>query len=368
MRKLSRRTLAERAEEQLAEAIAVGELAGKLPGHRELCRIFGISRTSLEPALEALVARGILISRGPRRRFEVAAEAARRSDSGTPVRKVLLLEPTRPGRPTPVVRRVAADLSVKLQGSPWALSEHYTAVDQRRSAGRRFETILETENPDFTILVGGHSATIDWFLRSGVPFGCFGGDVGDRPIPFVAYDVDGMLDKVLSHFLAAGCRDPFIPLRVRTQGMVEKVRHRVGRALGEIDQPFSPEWHTPILRENNAEALREAADKRLLRSTPDVWICFGYEMLIGTLGQLSQHGLKVPQEVSLALLGPPEDLPWLPPWIGAFEFPTAPVTRHLMRWLHHGGRNLKPEYDRVHPRWKPGRNPPDRAAFREPFT
>ena len=360
MDRLSRRTLAERAEEQLAAAIAMGDLTGKLPGHRELCRVFGISRTSLEPALEALVARGILISRGPRRRFEVAAHAPGRASGATPVRKVLLLEPTRPGRPTPVVRRVAADLAAKLQGSPWGLTEHYAAIGQSRKAGRRFGAILEAEKPDFTILVGGHAATIDWFVQSGVPFGCFGGDIGDigdRAVAVVAYDSGGMLEDALRHFLALGREDPFVPLRVRTPGMVEKVRGTVARILGEAGLPYSPKWHTPILRENHAEAMREAAEWRLARRPPDTWICFGYEMLIGALGQLSLHGLRVPAQVAPVLLGPMDDLPWLPPWIGTFDFPVAPVTGRLMRWLHHGGKGVQPEIHQVHPRWKPGTVP-----------
>jgi hypothetical protein len=357
MERLSRRTLAERAEDQLAAAIGRGELAGRLPGYRELCRVFGISRTSLEPALAALVGRGLLAARGARRCYEVAAGAAVRVPGLVPGRKLLLLEPTLPGRPTPVVRRVADALRKRLEGSPWALTERYVALDQSRRAGRRLAAILKAEQPDFTVLVGGHAATVAWFDESGRPFGCFGGDLGGRALPLVTFDSSGMLGTVLRHHLAAGRRDPFVPLRVRTPGLVEKARATVAQALAGAGLAFSPAWHTPVLRENSAAAMREAAAARLARRVPDLWVCYGDDMLVGAMGELARHGLRLPAQVDLALLGPADDLPWLPPWIGAFRFPVAPVVAVLLRWLHHGGRDPGAETIRLQPAWQPGTRP-----------
>lgn len=49
MERLPRVLLRERAKVALVGAIRTAALAGKLPGHRELCRAFGINRSSLVP-------------------------------------------------------------------------------------------------------------------------------------------------------------------------------------------------------------------------------------------------------------------------------------------------------------------------------
>ncbi len=357
MKSLSRQTLAEQAEEQIAVAILSGELSGKLPGHRELCRVFGISRTSLEPALAALVARGLLVSRGPRRRFEVAESPPRVRVMPTATRRALVLEPTLAGLPTPVARRVVDALRARLQGGAWQLQEHYLAVDQSRKNARRFSAILNAEQPDLVIVVGGHAHTIEWFRQRGVPFLCFGGDTKGPPVTAVNYDADSMTHDALRHHLQAGCRDPFIPLRVRTPGFVERVRGAVAQELEAAGIRFSAEWHTPILRENNPDALHEVVDRRFQRRVPDAWLCFGHDMLIAAMGIAACRGMRMPHEVALTLLGPRQDLPWLPPWIGGFDFPIAPVASLLAKWLHQGEQMRDVGITRIRPVWQPGESP-----------
>jgi hypothetical protein len=354
MERLSRKTLGELAEEQLQMAIVRGELSGDLPGYRELCRVFGISRSALEPAIAALVARGVLVSRGARRRLRVAEDALTVAIGAGAARKVLFLEPTVDGRQSSRARVIVWALRNRLTSGAWILSEHYAAIDQSRRSGRRLQTIIKAERPDFTLLMTGHQRTIEWFVKSGVPFGCLGGDAGEMEVPLVAYDSREMLRSTVRHFIGEGRRDLFVPLRVRTPGFVANTHEAIRQELAAAELVFNPDWHAPVLRENNAEALREAADRRFRHRIPDAWICYGHDMLFAAMGQLGFHGVRVPGRTALALLGSKDDQPWLPPWVGAFDLPIGPMISHILNWLHQGGRDLAPGLHKIPAVWRPG--------------
>ena len=321
-----------RVESALAEAIKAGDLGPRLPGIRELESMLGVSRTAIQPALDALVAKGLLIQIGPRRRLQVANDA-RDGAKHVSTRKVLMLESSQHGIRTMIATVIAASLANRPGAKNWIIDHQVIKADQSRSNDKRWQRLLDSSGADALIVVAGTRNTLDWASGCGVPVLALGGDTTDFPIPAVGYDSNAMVTMAPDRLLATGHRDICFPLGVHSPSYVGEMERAMIDAFTRHGVEFQPKLHFPQWHSNVPEAWREGLHWRFGSRRPDALLLASVSAYQACLGVLMELGLKVPDDLSLVVIGEQSELSWFHPVPASFDLDPLKLADKIANWI-----------------------------------
>jgi DNA-binding LacI/PurR family transcriptional regulator len=332
MDRLPKIPISKRVEAAMEAAIKAGELGPQLPGIRELESMLGVSRTAIRPALEALVIKGLLIQPGPRRRFQVANDLrAGAKQVGT--RKILMLESSQLGQRLMISTIIAASLAGRAAAKNWTIDHQVIKADQNRSNIKRWQRLLDASSADVLIVVAGTHKTLSWASGCGVPVLALGGDTADFSISVVGYDSDAMATIALDRLLATGHRDICFPLAVKSTTYVGEMRRAMIDAFSRHGVAFQPKLHFPQWHSNVPEAWREGLLWRFRDRRPDALVLNGVRAYRACLGVLMELGLKVPDDLSLVVLGEQTELSWFHPVPASFDLDPLRLVDKIANWI-----------------------------------
>ncbi|MBN8459075.1 MAG: LacI family DNA-binding transcriptional regulator [Verrucomicrobia bacterium] len=324
--------MSKRVESALEAAIKAGELGPQLPGIRDLESMLGVSRTSIQPALNALVAKGMLVQAGPRRRIRVANDVGTGSGKAA-ARKILMLESSKLGSRMMISTVIAASLANRPAAKNWIIDHQVIKADQSRSNVKRWQRLLDSSGADALIVVAGTRNTLDWASGCGVPVLALGGDTSGFPIPAVGYDSDAMATMALDRLLATGHRDICFPLGVRSPSYVGEMERAMIDAFARHGVGFQPKLHFPQWHSNVPEAWREGLHWRFGSRRPDALVLANVRVYQTCLGVLMELGLKVPDDLSLVVLGEQSELTWFHPIPASFDLDPLRLADKIASWI-----------------------------------
>jgi DNA-binding LacI/PurR family transcriptional regulator len=343
--------MSKRVESALESAIQARELGPLLPGIRELESMLGVSRTAIRPALEALVTRGLLVQSGPKRRLQVANDL----QEGTwkrEARKILMLESSKLGERMMISTVIAANLAGRASAKRWTIDHQVIKADQSRFNVKRWQRLLEATGADLLIVVAGTRKTLEWASGCGVPVLALGGDTSDFSLPAVGYDSDSMVRIALDRLLATGHRDICFPLAVKSPTYVSEMEHAMVDAFTRHGVTFQPKLHFPQWHSNVPEAWREGLLWRIGARCPDALVLADVNAYKICLGALMECGLKVPDDLSLVVLGEHTELSWFRPAPASFDLDPLRLADKIANWIE--SRKSEQKSFILEPRWVEG--------------
>lgn len=316
----------------MESAIHAGELGPQLPGYRELESILGVSRSAIRPALAALVKRGVLVQPGPRRRFQVAQgiQAGSKQKAG---RKILMLEASQLGERLMISTVIASSLASRGLAENWTIDHMVVKADQNRASVKRWQRLLEASGADVIVVVAGGRKILGWASGCGVPALALGGDSEGLDIPTVGYDSEAMVTIALDRLFASGHRDVCMPLGVKSATFIEEMEHAMVDGFARYGVPFHPKLHFPQWHSHLPEAWQEGLRWRFGVRRPDALVLIDAGAYQSSIGVLMQLGLKVPDDISLVVIGQKSEFTWCYPLPACFDFDPLKLADKIGDWI-----------------------------------
>jgi DNA-binding LacI/PurR family transcriptional regulator len=357
--RLSKIPIAKRVEEALEIAIKRGDLAPQFPGLRELETMLGVSRTAIRPALESLVNRGLLVPSGPRRRLQVASDPNQVAGH-LRGRKILMLESSQLGERLMISTVIAASLANRGAAKHWTIDHQVVRADQNRSNVKRWQRLLDSSGADVLIVVAGTLKSLAWAIQCGVPVLALGGDTSEFSIPVVGYNSDAMVESALDRLLETGHRDICFPLAVKSSNYVKEMERTMVDAFARHGVIFQPQLHFPQWHSNVPDAWREGLLWRFGTRPPDALVLDGVNAYQTCLGVLMELGLKVPEDVSLVVIGEQTELSWFHPLPASFDLDPLRLADKIANWIDSPTSEQKSLI--LQPKWLEGGSIADRRG------
>jgi DNA-binding LacI/PurR family transcriptional regulator/DNA-binding transcriptional regulator YhcF (GntR family) len=326
---LPRITLVDRIETSLREAIREGRFGDQLPGLRPLARALGVHSATLAEAVARLAADGTLISPGPRRKFRVAP----RVSDGPPAiqRKILFLTVESLHEMAPEALEILS--RILLERRQWDVKHRSIGNPGGRHYRRRLDALLASEDAGHLVAFNGSPELAKWALARRVPTCFLGGFCGDHSVPMAGVKGTQMLGKIVTKLIALGHSRICLPVCGMPEGFAERQRREMEACLTAHGLPFVPNYHVPFVPHHDPASLADALEKLLAVRTPTAVVVFEWKEFVTVTCVLSQHGLRIPRDVSVAVLKPQQAMQWHVPRIAHFGFPVAPAAKTVIKWI-----------------------------------
>ena len=285
MRPLRRLSVAEMSAEHLRVDLRRGRWRGALPGVACLAAELDVSRDTIRAALRLLETEGLLGSRGPGRSRAITAQGLARHRL-----------------------RIGILLNYPLD-------------------------VSNGENPaDAWIVVAGSREVLEWFAAQTTPCLALYGRTDGLQLARTGLDKVPTYVAATRHLLALGhrrivliarhARRKPIPGNVECAFLDELTAH--GILTGDY---HLPDWEeTPAGYSNLLERLFRHAP-------PTAMIIDGAAEFVATMEFLARRRIHVPDQVSLVSTDDDAALAWCHPGVVHIKWDTAPIVRHIVRWV-----------------------------------
>ena len=305
MERVSGQPLHQQLSHILSERIAAGEYppGGMLPSEADLCRAYGISRSTVRQALGSLVARGLV--RRTRGRGSFVTMRPPQRPAASPAHNTIGLVVSRLGGTfnglvLEGIHRVLTERNHALTIESAAVGDEEAAIRQLRRHGVSGVLLAPSA------LQPTRSAVFREVLASGMPLVFFDRYCRDVPAPWVASDNFGGGRDLGRHLVRLGHRRlgyilPREHPTTSTEDRLRGVRTALSEARLDPDslqivrvagQPFDPMG--PAVHEAADALLNLAPDER-----PTAILCGNDDIALDTLAALRQHRLAVPEEIAV---------------------------------------------------------------------
>jgi len=327
MQPMRRLSLAELSAEHLRERLQAGRWHAALPGVARLAAEMDVSRDTIRAALRLLEADGVLDARGLGRSRTVSAhEAARR-----PLRVGILQHDALPdsqNKTSQVLLQIQRHLG---EASNEVFFAAKTQVQLRHDV-KRITRLIGASPADAWIVVAGSRGLLEWFAAQALPCLALYGRTDGLVLARTGPDKVPAYLAATRHLLALGHRRIVLIARQArrkpTPGNVERAFLEELTAHGIITGDYHlPDWEeTPAGYSNLLERLFE-------RTPPTAMILDESAQFIATMEFLARRRIHVPEQVSLVSTDDDAALAWCHPGVALIKWDTAPIVRHIVRWV-----------------------------------
>ncbi len=260
----------QRLREKIRQAVASGELAGKLPGERALAKRFHVNAKTLSKALTDLAAE-VILDRSIGRGTYVKGQ----TPSATSVKRWLLVcDPDQ---------------------AMWDVVQLVRAEHPQTDVVNDVSSLRPSFLNQFNAVIDLSAATPDSFLRDLVVRNIPVVVVGKEPKTYSTHAV--LFDE---HLAASQLgRELFLGGHRRLAAVAPRQSTSLADTLRKTAARYAPEAHVDICFPADAAAA--------IDSGVTAFVCRSVELATQTKKQLEALGVAVPQRVSLAAVGPVSD-------------------------------------------------------------
>ena len=300
-----------------------------MPGVDGLAADLGVSRKTMDAALQLLEKEGLLVPQGGGRRRRIELPVGMKQTHGMRV-AILLSEP--------IDRKLdyMVELQHELQKAGHAVFYPAKCLSELGMEVQRVARIVEQTEADAWIVLAGSSEVLAWFAGQQVPtFALFGRRRG------LALAGAGP-DKAPA--FAAAART-LIGLGHRRIVLLARPRRRLPRP-GASEQAFLDELtaHGLVVSKYHLpdwdESIRgfHGRLESLFQVTPPTALIIEEAALFAAAQQfLAQRKLRVPQDVSLVCTDADAGFEWCQPPISHIRWESRPLVRRIIRWAANVG-------------------------------
>ena len=326
MQPLRRLSVAELSAEHLRAGLRAGRWRGALPGVVRLAAELDVSRDTIRAALRILEAEGVLGARGLGRSRTVTAQGAARHRLRIGILQHDPLD----------VSNITAHLLLRVQRDLGA--KDYEVFFMRQSQVELKHDVRRIirhlgENPaDAWIVVAGSRELLEWVATQAVPTLALYGRADGLPLARTGPLKAAVYAAVTRHLLALGHRRIML---IASRGRRKPSPGKSERAfLDELTAHgiLTGDYHLPDWEETPA-GYANLLERLFQRTPPTALIIDGAAQFIATMEFLARRRIHVPEQVSLVSTDDDAALAWCHPGVAHIKWDTAPIVRHIVRWV-----------------------------------
>ena len=338
MNPVERRSLVDKTEESLLKALRSGQWKSTLPGVRMLSKVLQVSNPTLQAATARLLDRGILISKGPRRRLAISSDALgkieKEPQAAEKRRRVLFLIDTPLSE---VPHRTLEILSLLwMENQKWDIREHVLPFRDARRPRRQWDRLLETEQPDNLVLFNSNPALAQWAKKHKLPTIIIGGTAGGLPIPTIGSTPIPIVKEAINELARCGHSKICMPMLGIFPALRDQVIKTFQSTMEENGLHFEEKWNTPHSQMRSADVLANLLTRVFSRRVPTAIIAMTWVELVTIESFLRENGLTIPRDVSIILLMESATVKWFRPALSVFRHSVKRVSHTVQRWIEEG--------------------------------
>jgi len=323
--------------EQLASHLRVeilrGRWTGLMPGRSVLARELMVNHSTIQAAMELLVADGVLLAEGSGKRRRIASTAAR---SARRLRIGLMLYDPAAGKLDYMV-----DLRHGLEAAGHVVVIPPKSLMELGMNVARVASAVGKTEADAWIICGGSKEVLEWFAGQDAPAYALFGRRRQLAIAGTGPEKLPALRTSLRRMFELGHR--------RIVMIAREERRKPGP--GEAEQAFldelealgmeTGEYHLPDWKDNPA-GLRTCLDELFKLTPPSAIIVQELPVFLATQQHLAMRGIIAPRDVSL-ICGDHDDLfLWFHPTIAHIRWDSDAIPGQILRWVNRlaRGKNI----------------------------
>ncbi|MBT8045313.1 MAG: substrate-binding domain-containing protein [Verrucomicrobiae bacterium] len=321
---LQLRSHAEQTAAYLRSELEAGRWRNLLPGVHNLSKVLGVNHNTIHAALQLLEDEGLLSGqgRGRPRRITLPPEVKKTRSLRV---KILCYERLDRGQ------AYSTELLARLQADGFAADFASKSLQDLGHNAKSVARYVEKRPADAWVIIAGNREILKWFAASPIPaFALFGRHTG-LPIASSSPLKGPALVSVVERLVEMGHR--------RIVMMTRKER-RYPRP-GPLEQKFLDsleardftvgKYNLPDWEEHPAGL--HACLKTLFEHTPPTAIIISEPAVyVATDRFLSQHGIRVPEKVSLICCDFDPVFKWFDPEVSHIKWNLPPVVSRVVRW------------------------------------
>jgi DNA-binding LacI/PurR family transcriptional regulator len=311
--------------DHLRREILSGAFGGTMPGIKRLVRGLGVNSSAVSDALKQLEAAGILAGQGPRRRHRIVAG----NTAAPPAMRIAILAFD------PAFKSDSLGLETLrhlLENGHGAFFARKTLTELRMDP-RRVARLVERTKADAWIVNAGLRPVLEWFAGSGLPTFALYGARTELPIAWIAPAYPLVVLDLTRRLIGMGHRRIVFLLN---RGQLDIGTARVApMLLAEMERQGIPTGSYNVPKwEDTPEGFHCLLDSLFKHSPPTALLIEEVPHLVATLQFCGLHGIRVPQDLSLACLEHRFDLDYCLPAVTHIRWDEAPIVRRIAHWAN----------------------------------
>jgi len=365
MHPLDRQPLSQQVASRLLEEIRHGRWQSRLPGYRDLGELLGVSRTTVETALDQLTRQGVLLPPSKRRSRRIAKDFTV-AETTPAARRILVVGDAPLSQVKPLAQSIVEEIFLRLHrrghetdyiSCPAILHAHPEAT---------LDELLQ-KHPDCRwIFVKPLHPTIRWAVANRLSALLLGGEVRGRgELPCVAMAIAPVLADAARRLIALGHRD--IVLCINDLG--DYGRAAVIQAVKPVflaaGLPFDSARHVPEATHSGSPGgFHRFLDELCGQGLPSAIVVGWLGEALAVTSYCMKRGLRIPQDLSLLIAELDDITAWHDPGFSGYSLSAISYVTHLEHWVESDGAGLPDGLTQIMPLFVPGETiaPPRRAT------
>ncbi len=311
--------------QHLRSELFSGRWTGTMPGESRLIKELSAGRATVKAALCQLEEEGLLVSQGHGKRRQINLAAGEISAPSMRV-QILLYEK--------IDRQLGylAELLHMLQEAGHEAVFADRTLDDLGMNVDRVARYVQSNQADAWVVFAGSRDVLEWFAQQETPaFGLYGRLMGVS-LAGTAPKKGGAHDEAVDRLVALGHqRIVFLVREDRRKpkpGFLEQLFLQRLESHGiKIGAYHLPDW------EESVEGLQSMLDSLFQHTPPTAMMIDGPPLFHAVRHYLGNHGILVPDDVSLICTDPDPNFEWCLPTIAHVTWDNGPIVRRIVKWM-----------------------------------
>ncbi len=320
------RSITDQVVEYLRKELFLGRWRHEMPGQFELEKMLGVSRKTIELALNALEKEGLIVAQGVGKKRKINLSSQQLQSTQLRVAVLNYVREDWDGDYTTQLRH-------QLRRSGHEPIHPGKSLFELGMNPKRIARLVQSIQVDAWVVVAGSKEVLSWFVDQGIPvFGLFGRIVG-LPIAGTGPDKAPAMAEAVRHL--AGMGHHRIARFCHRQARTPKPNRVAQAYLDELEAVGIEvsNFHMPDWKESKAGFIA-ALDSLFELTPPTALILDGVYLYMAAQHYLSARGLRVPQDVSLVCEDGDSNFQWCEPSVAHIHWEVRPVVRRAVRWAN----------------------------------
>lgn len=330
---LERKSLPVRLADIMEKEMRSGKWGGLLPGHRVLMSSYSVSAKTCLGAIAQLESRGVISKgeQGKKRRILVSPESSQKSLSN-----LLIIDGI--GVPSGEDLLQLHSFQTAWEESGGMTQSMKVDFPRYRRPGSLLKEAVLRYRADAILLHVPSLAWVDAAVKL-CPVFLSGGEWRGE-ITGVSYNIREEITKAVLKLRALGHSRIVVPFELLGRKMEDAIRE--GLAAGLDLRPDSPQVRDfcPVFSEHVPAAWQKYW-KKLFASVKPTALILSEDIHVQSLyGFCFNHGIRIPQDLSVICLESTSHLEWCEPVPTRMRFPVNTATSYFKKWIRGGCRPM----------------------------